>query len=239
MARLSAEVAALLALDAAAPAFGPVATDQSVEPLTTNSNREKLGQFPLDPIARARANSKFTPEFRKEVAAVALPLIAGGASLREVAAQVGIDHKTLRGWIINGDEPAYREALSMQISNRLSRYAVQADECARDAELGASILRDPKAKAHHDRATALVRAARARSAVLRDAAAHWQWLGERRLPSLFGGDQPKAPLMRATFTFIIDGRCQPLPGGGRTIEQGELPDQGDTHRTLETVRTKN
>ncbi len=224
----STEIAALVALESTEDGFIGMPPDPPLQPLNANADREKPGQFPLDPIARARANGKLTPEFRKEVAAVALPLLAEGASLREVAVQVGIDHKTLRGWIINVDEPAYRAALGMQITNRLGRYATQADECARDAELGASILRDPQATAHHDRATALVRAARARSAVLRDAAAHWQWLGERRLPSLFGGDQPKAPLTRASFTFIIDGRRQPSPGGARTIEQGESPDQGDT-----------
>lgn len=204
-----------------------MATGKSVEPSTVNSNSENSDRFVLAPIARVRAGGRFTQEAREKAAAVALPLIAEGASVREIAAELGIDHKTLRSWLVVHDEPGYRAALAMQVSSRLTDYAVQAEECAADAALGASILREPQAVAEHARAAELVRAARARAGVLRDGAAHWQWLGERRLPGLFRHDPAAgAGSVRATFNFRLGGTT--LAADGTAVPQAITVDMDTT-----------
>ena len=232
------ELAALLALEAGQlPTHPP--TDLDSEPLPglfeSGENGENSGQAQrgLSPSSRMIAS----PGFREAICKLALPALAGGATLAEVAAEVGCTPSLLRGWLISVDETAYQEALAGQIGVKLAELGGKFDECVADVEKAQRatearekvLIGDGLSTRYQLIGPELAKVARARAGVLSDAARALHWQAERRLPKLFAGDadQGRGP-MRATFSFIVDGR----PAGivtGRTL----TPDRPRIEQPLE------
>lgn len=179
-------------------------------------------------LAAERASGvrpEFTPEGRAKVAAAALPRIAAGERLADVAADVGVSDHTLSTWLLTYDEPAYREAQRSQLAGYLVDFAGHQVDAVTDAAAASQMV--------HDRETVLVgdgpggtrmqllgpelaKTADARSKIAERASRYFQWMAETRFPKAFTrGGADTGGLVRASFTFIIDGRPT---SPGRTIE---------------------
>lgn len=114
--------------------------------------------------------------------AAALDRIAAGESVGELAAELGVAAESLRVRLLRADTEAYQAALATQIGSRLIRYADQVDAVGPmldSAQVRLDSGDSAAANAQTGIARAVIDAAEA-------GARHWRWLGERRLPDLYG-----------------------------------------------------
>lgn len=112
----------------------------------------------------------------------ALAQIAAGASLAEVGKQYGVTAVSLRAAILRGDSERYRAALAAQVASRLVDYAEDADAALPLLDKAQRYVEEGEIAA----AQAQTNIARARLDGAESGAKHWRWLGERRLPDVYG-----------------------------------------------------
>lgn len=223
----SSELAALLALETGEALTLPVID----EPTEQNDGRpieeqegKNSGQAPQAITSTAPAT--LSTEYRNRVCAAALPALALGAQLQDIAADAGVVASVLRGWLISIDEPAYREALAGQVGAGLARLDGKMAQCIEDIEYAeAETLNERTVCIGEGKSTRytligpeLGRIAGAKANILSQAAKLLHWQGQNRLPKLFTADTGAgAGPVRASFSFVINGQVAP---GGRII-QGE------------------
>jgi len=237
-ANASDELSALLALEGAAPSSLPPIDDDS-DSGTGADRRQATGAAEqvaaerggnagqLIQANRTTAATPLSPEFRKRICEMALPVLAEGGTLEDVAAEVGIVPSTLSGWLISIDEPAYREALAGQIGAQLARHGASMGECITQSEdamrrtLSFETVSINGGKFPKDVLVGpvIAKVAQSRAEVLSTAARLLHWQAEKRLPKLFSSDETAgAGPVRASFSFVING--QPAPDG--RVIQGEV-----------------
>ncbi len=221
------ELAALLALEGAVPSSLPefdLPSEEKKERQNEDEKSEISGQ--VNQANRTSLAVRLTPGYRKRICDLALPALAEGATLAEIAADCGVDAPTLRGWLIAIDEPAYREALAGQIGVMLARHDASMGECITQSEdamrrtLSFETVSINGGKFPKDVLVGpiIAKVAQSRAEILSTAARLLHWQAEKRLPKLFSTDETAgAGPVRASFSFIING--QPAPGG--RVIQGE------------------
>ena len=235
------ELTALLALEGAMPSSLPDLDPLSEEKKERQNEDEKSeisGQ--VNQANRTSLAVRLTPGYRKRICDLALPALAEGATLAEIAADCGVDAPTLRGWLIAIDEPAYREALAGQIGVMLARHDASMGECITQSEdamrrtLSFETVSINGGKFPKDVLVGpiIAKVAQSRAEILSTAARLLHWQAEKRLPKLFSSDETAgAGPVRASFSFIING--QPAPGG-RVIqsEDRSTNEQAERSATL-------
>lgn len=183
------------------------------------------GRSELEAIRKAGIRPQYTSRGRDLIAAAALPRIAAGERLADVAVDVGVTADTLSGWLLTYDEPAYREAQRAQLAGYLVDFAGHQVAAVADAEKASQMVHDKrvvvidegeKGTRYQLLGPELAKTADARSKIAERASRYFQWMAETRFPKAFAkGGADTGGLVRASFTFIIDGRPT---SPGRTIE---------------------
>ena len=69
-------------------------------------------------IGTGPTGDRYSQATRERAANWALPLIAEGASVADVAAELGIQKSTLASWLIGFDDETYRKALAGQVARK-------------------------------------------------------------------------------------------------------------------------
>jgi len=156
----------------------------------------------------------------------ALPLIAAGQPVYAVAEQFGISCATLSGWLIAGANQEYTDALRTHVGERMSAAGRALEGAQADAQAATEMILDEKMvqvgggkmEKWALLGDSLAKVAKVSAEIAERTARYWQWVAERRFPSEFGGQvAPGGGLLRASFTFIVDGRTTDIRG--RVIDQ--------------------
>jgi len=202
----------------------PVITQTDRQPASERRNGKYYGLLPLGQKSAGR--TVYSQRERAAICERVLPLIASGQPVYEVAQSLGISCSTLSGWLIAGAAPQYTDALKAHVGERMAAAGRSLEGAQADAQAATEMILDEKMvqvgggkmEKWALLGDSLAKASKVSAEIAERTARYWQWVAERRFPAEFGGQPaPGGGLLRASFTFIVDGRQTDIKG--RVIDQ--------------------